>query len=259
MQKAYPRYKFNLHWYKVGLLCLGFFIITQDVSGQQKRVHHLLDYDSQLIHYGFLMGVHTSKYRPRFNDNFTSPSQDSVQNVIPGNNGGFKLGFVVNFYVFQYLNFRILPTVAFYEFDLNYHYSDGQPVLRELKDATMMELPLILKYKSVRRGNSAMYLVGGINPSLEASGRGDEGGTREKLELKNANLALELGAGFDIYFPLFKFSPEIRYSFGVRNMLEEERNQFSANFSSLRTHNFTVFISFEGSPNYFKKKRKRNP
>ncbi len=258
MQTAYTRYKFDIHRYKISVLCGLLILFSFNLSAQQRKTEHLLDYDNQWIHYGFLMGVHNSQYRIKFNDNFTSPTQDSLQNIVPSSNGGFKLGFVVNIYLFQYLNFRILPTVAFYEFDLNYHYTDGQPVLRELKDATMMELPLLFKYKSVRRINTAMYLLGGINPSLEAAGRGDEGGTFEKLELKNANLAVEVGAGFDIYFEYFKFSPEVRYSFGVRNMLEDERNKFSNNLSTLRTHNFGVFITFEGSPNYFKKKKKRS-
>lgn len=258
MQTAYPRHQLHLHWHKVSVLCILLGLLNLPLSAQQKKAEHLVDYDNQWVHYGFLMGVHTSKYRIKFNDNFVSPTQDSLQNIVPRNNGGFKLGFVVNMYMFQYLNFRILPSVAFYEYDLNYHYTDGQPPLRELKDATMMELPLMFKYKSVRRINTAMYILGGINPSLEAAGRGDEGGTVEKLKLKNANLAIDVGAGFDIYFHYFKFSPEIRYSFGLRNMLEENTNQFTENLASLKTHNFGIFITFEGSPNYLKKKRKRS-
>ncbi|CAE7681660.1 ydfG [Symbiodinium microadriaticum] len=145
-------------------------------------------------------------------------------------------------YMFQYLNFRILPSVAFYEYDLNYHYTDGQPPLRELKDATMMELPLLFKYKSVRRINTAMYILGGINPSLEAAGRGDEGGTVDKLKLKNANLAIDVGAGFDIYFHYFKLSPEIRYSFGLRNMLDEKTNQFTENLVYTDVHSLTFDV-----------------
>ena len=224
-------------------------------TAQNKIKENLIDYDEQWIHYGFLMSIHSSKYRIKYSENFTSPLMDTVHSIVPGNNGGFKLGFVVNMRIFQYLDFRILPTVGFYENDLVYQFTDGSS-LRELKDATMMEMPLLLKYKSYRRGNVAMYLVGGINPSLEAAGKGDEVQTKQRLELKNFNLAIDIGAGFDFYFPLFKFSPEIRYSYGLRNMLTNKVNNFNVNLDEIVIHNIGLFITFEGGPSYLKRRKK---
>ncbi len=257
MQTAYARYKLNLHWHKVVLSALVISLALMSQTFAQQRVkENLIDYDEQWIHYGFLMSLHNSKYKIETAEIFTTPQMDSLHSIVPGNLGGFKLGFVVNMFVFQYLDFRILPTVGFYEYDLTFRRTDGT-ILRELKDATMMEMPLLLKYKSVRRGNLAMYLVGGINPSWEAAGKGDEVDTRQKLELKNFNLAFDIGAGFDIYYPLFKFSPEVRYSYGLRNMLSDKVNDFSVNLSRLVTHNIAFFITFEGGPNYLKRRRKR--
>ncbi|MEO1255778.1 MAG: outer membrane beta-barrel protein [Bacteroidota bacterium] len=147
-----------------------------------------------------------------------------------------------------YLDFRMLPTVAFYENDLTYRFTNGVS-LRELKDATMVELPLLLKYKSARRGNIAMYMVGGINPSFEAAGKGDEEDISERLELRNWNLAIDVGVGLDMYFAFFKFSPEIRYSYGLRNMLRDEKNSFSVGLDRLTTQNLGIFMTFEGGPN----------
>jgi hypothetical protein len=257
MQGTNFRHLFDLHWRKITLLAFAGLLLLQESQAQQKIKENLIDYDEQWIHYGFLMSIHQSRYRIEYDDIFTTPQMDSLHSIVPGHLGGFKLGFVVNMFMFQYLDFRILPTVGFYEFDLNYRFTDGN-VLRELKDATMMELPLLLKYKSVRRGNVAMYLVGGINPSWEAAGRGDEVNTGERLELRNFNLAFDIGAGFDLYYPLFKFSPEVRYSYGIRNMLTEEDNEFSTNLHRLTTHNIAFFITFEGGPNYLKRRRKRN-
>lgn len=256
MQTFNSRNKLNLYGNKVALLLLVFLFFASDLTAQNKIKENLIDYDEQWIHYGFLMGLHSSKYRIKYDEGFTSPLMDTVHSIVPGNNGGFKLGFVVNMRIFQYLDLRILPTVAFYENDLVYQYTDGTS-LRELKDATMMELPLLLKYKSTRRGNVAMYLVGGINPSLEAAGRGDEVQNRQKLELKNFNLAFDIGAGFDMYFPLFKFSPEIRYSYGLRNMLSETENIYSVNLDELIFHNIGIFITFEGGPSYLKRRKRK--
>jgi hypothetical protein len=235
-------------------LCLG--LGTFASFGQNTTRVNIPDYDEQWIHYGFAMSGHSSRYQIKYSENFTSPLMDTVHSIIPGNLGGFKLGFVVNIRLFQYLDFRVMPTVGFYENDLTYRFTSGT-TLRELKDATMMEMPLLLKYKSTRRGNVAMYVVGGVNPMLEAAGRGDEQSNRTQLELRNFNFALEVGAGFDLYFPLFKFSPEIRYSHGLRNMLNDTQNRFSVNLEEVVIHNIALFITFEGGPSYLKRGRRR--
>jgi len=214
---------------------------------QNNPKDNLINYEDQWIHYGFLIGIHSSKYMIRYSDYFTSPAMDTVHSIIPGNLGGFKLGFVINMRVAEYLDFRMLPTVGFYEHDLTYRYTDGSS-LRELKDATMVELPLLFKYKSARRGNLAMYMIFGIKPGLEASGKGDERDASEKLELKNWNLSFDVGVGLDIFYPFFKFSPEIRYSYGLRNMLTEDPNSFSIGIDKLTSHNLGIFVTFEGGP-----------
>ncbi|GAB4245925.1 MAG: hypothetical protein Tsb0034_24670 [Ekhidna sp.] len=246
MQTINPRHKLHLHWRKT--IAIGLFLgFSFGAFAQNNPKDNLINYEDQWIHYGFLIGVHSSKYVIKHSDFFTSPAMDTVHSIVPGNLGGFKLGFVINMKMFQYLDFRALPTVGFYENDLTYRFTDGSSI-RELKDATMVELPLLFKYKSARRGNLAMYMIFGVNPSLEASGKGDEQDVGEKLELRNWNVAIDVGVGLDIFYPFFKFSPEIRYSYGLRNMLTDDPNAFNVGLNRLTTQNLGIFITFEGGP-----------
>ncbi len=250
-------HKLNLHRLKIVLVI---FLVgvwgTGVAQTYNNRTENLIHYDEERIHYGFAFGGHSSKYVIKYNNDFVSPSLDTLHSVVTRSLGGFKVGFVVNFHLYQYLDFRILPTFGLYENELLYRFTNsGTETL--FKDATYFELPLVLKYKSVRRRNTAMYLVGGINPSLEAAARGDDVAEVETLETKNWNLAIETGIGLDIYFPLFKFSPELRYSWGIRNMIREEKNEFNAALDKVIFHNFTFFITFEGGPSYLKKKNRR--
>lgn len=247
MQIFNPRHQLYLRGRKIALafvLILGF---GHSLHAQNNPADNLINYEDQWIHYGFLIGVHSSKYMIRYSDYFTSPAMDTVHSIVPGNLGGFKLGFVINMKLTNNLDFRLLPTVGFYENDLSYRFTNGI-TQRELKDATMVELPMLIKYKSERRGNLAMYMVAGINPSLEASGKGDEQDIGEKLELRNWNLAIDVGVGLDIFYPFFKFSPELRYSYGLRNMLTDNENDFSIGLDKLTTQNLGIFITFEGGP-----------
>ena len=245
MQAAYIWHQFHIHRRKAIILLLACLCYAS--VAQNNTPENLINYDEQWIHYGFLLGLHSSKYVIRYSDTFTTPAQDTVHSIIPGNLGGFKLGFIANMRLSNYLDFRGSVTIGFYENDLLYRFTDNTS-LRELKDATMVEFPLLLKYKSVRRGNLAAYLLGGVKPSFEAAGRGDQGDEVEALELRNWDVAIEIGGGLDIYNTFFKFSPELRYSYGLRNMLADERNEFSVGLDRLTTQNITLFLTFEGGP-----------
>lgn len=255
MQTANIWHKFYIHWYKIALLLAMFSSFGIDASAQNTKRINLPIYDDNHIHYGFLIGGHSSRYRIEHSDAFVSQQFDSLHSIVPGNLGGFKLGFVINFLLYQYLDFRILPTVAFYQNDLTYRFTDGTSI-RELRDPTFVEVPLLFKYKSVRRGNARMYLLGGITPSIRAAGAGEA--DELKLLVKSTNLALDIGVGFDLYQPLFKFSPELRYSYGLVNVLQDEKNIFSEGLRRITTHNLTFYITFEGGPTEIKNLRKKN-
>lgn len=257
MQATYIRHQFHIYRHKVVFLLLLAFGLS--ASGQNNPTDHLPDYDEHFVHYGFLLGVHSAKYRIQYADVFETQDYDTLHSIVPGNLAGFKLGFVINFHLFQYLDFRILPTVGFYENDLTYRFTDLTE-LRHLKDATVVEVPLLFKYKSQRRGNYNMYLLGGIKPTFEAVGRGQREDSSEKLDLARNQINIEIGAGFDMYFRLFKFSPEIRYSYGLKNMLSEDsRSSFNAPLKKLTTHNLTMYITFEGGPSTLRSGSKRRP
>lgn len=256
MQIINLRNKLHIRWHQVIIVgCL--FLLAIPARAQNDVSENLLDYDQEWIHYGFLIGIHESKYRIQYSDRYATPELDSVHSVVPGALPGWKVGFVVDMALWKYISFRVLPTVGFYEQNLTYRYTDGTE-LTELKDATLVELPLMLKYKSARRGNVAMYVTGGFSPSIEASGKGDELDTRQRLQLRDVNFSIDAGVGFDLYFPLFKFSPEVRYSWGLRNMLTAgEPNDFDAPLKKLTYQNITFYVTFEGGPSYLRNRKKR--
>lgn len=202
-------------------------------------------YDERTLHYGFLIAAHSSSFQLEYDDNFVTPNFDSLHSVITPKTVGFKLAFIVDVALYDFLSLRVSPlTVGFYENILKYRYTDGT-TLSELADATLVEMPILLKYKSVRRHNYRMYILAGLSPVIQASGNRDKNDTRERLETKNFNVNLELGFGTDVFYQFFKFAIEMRYSRGLRNLLEKNSNPFSAPLSKLIVHNFGFFITFE--------------
>jgi hypothetical protein len=108
-----------------------------------------------------------------------------------------------------------------------------------------MEFPLMLKYKSLRRGNVRMYMIGGFTPSFELSGKNDVESNTANLAVKKTNLTIDAGFGFDFYFPLFKFSPELRFSRGITNVLGDDPSVFRDPIKRLNTNTVGIYFIFQ--------------
>jgi hypothetical protein len=191
-----------------------------------------------------MIGLHTSAYELKYADKFVTQSFDTVHSVQGSFSPGFSLGFLVNMRLNDVLDLRLMPKAGFYNHKLTYYYTDNT-TRQQLVETTMVEFPLLLKYKSMRRGNVRMYMVGGITPSIEASGKNDVQSNTANLSIRNRNLTLDAGLGFDFYFPLFKFSQEIRFSRGMVDMLGSDPSAFSAPIKYLNTNTISVYFIFQ--------------
>lgn len=243
MRTTYIWNKFNIYRSKVVLVI--FIIASTNLFAQRNVEMNNPNYDDRFLSYGFLIGLHTTTYQLKYSEAFTSPALDSTYSISPSWSAGFSLGFIVNLRMSEFLDLRLLPKVSFYEHRLEYIQLDA-PKIDELVETTVVELPLLLKYKSERRGNFRMYMVGGIKPGFEASGKNDvDEISKENLDIRAFNLSLDAGFGIDMYYPLFKFSPEIRFSRGITNMLGNGDNSLSAGIDRLNTNTVTLYLLFQ--------------
>lgn len=230
---------------KIALVVLAFLVCT-NASGQLFRWarQHNPNYDERKFSYGFSIGLHTSSYQLNYSDKFVSKAYDTVSSIQPQFLPGFSLGFLVNYRINDLLDLRVMPKAGFYSHRLTYFFTNRttqyQPV-----ETTLVEFPILLKFKSVRRGNVRMYMIGGITPAFEASGKNDIGNATGTIPILRRNVSLEAGMGFDFYFPLFKFSPEIRFSRGIVNMLGDDSNFYKDPISRLNTSTIAVYLIFQ--------------
>lgn len=244
MQTTNIWHKLNLHRSKIVLIVL-LTTVCSVVNAQRNVAMNNPNYDDRFLSYGFLIGLHTTTYQLKYSDQFASRELDSLYSISTSWSPGFSLGFIVNMNISEFLDIRLLPKVAFYEHKVEYQRLD-LPVIEELVETTVVELPLLAKYKSERRGNFRMYMVGGIKPGFEASGKNDvDEVSKENLDIRAFNLSLDFGFGIDMYYPLFKFSPEIRFSKGITNMLGADQNELSAGIDRLNTNTVTLYFLFQ--------------
>ena len=244
MQATHIWDKLIIHRNKIVLL--GLLMLPAGVFAQTFKWarQHNPNYDERKISYGFMIGIHTSAYQVKYSDKFVTQSFDTVHSVLTPFAPGFSLGFLINMRLNSDLDLRIMPKAGFYDHQLEYNYTD-ETTQTQLTETTMVEFPILLKYKSMRRGNVRMYMIGGITPSIEASGKNDIQATTEVLDIRQTNLSIDAGIGFDFYFPLFKFSQEIRFSRGIANMLGPDPSSFKEPISRVNTNTISVYFIFK--------------
>lgn len=244
MQATYFWNKLTVYRNKIVLICM--LVLAINVQGQSFKWarQHNPNYDERKISYGFMIGIHTSAYQVKYSDKFVTPSLDTVHSVMTPFAPGFSLGFLVNLRLNNDLDLRMMPKAGFYDHTLEYNYTD-ETRQTQLTETTMVEFPILLKYKSMRRGNVRMYMIGGFTPSIEASGKNDIKSSNEVLDIRQTNLTLDAGIGFDFYFPLFKFSQEIRFSRGMANMLGPDPSSFKEPLTRVNTNTISVYFIFQ--------------
>jgi hypothetical protein len=244
MHPSYLRNKFNLLGKKIILLLAGVLFSLGSFAQADQEVFNPRYDERKFVTYGFSLAAHSASFRLKYSDYFTTPAMDSIHSIMPRKRPGFKLGFIVNFKLAQFLDARITPTVAFSEYVLEYNKVAGDQVI-ELVESTGVEFPILFKYKSQRRNNLRMYVIGGATPVIEAAGRSKLEEDLNRLQLDQVNVNLEVGFGFDMYYPLFKFSPEIRFAYGMVNLLTDTINEKNIGLSDLRTKTLTFYFHFQ--------------
>lgn len=209
-------------------------------------------YDKRPVHYGFQIGIFRANFNLKYSDHFaqTLPdsmviARDSIMAVNPVSSPGFSLGMIVNFAMNKgRWDFRLTPNVAFFERTVEYMFNGGS-TFSTINQATFIEMPFMLKYKSERRKNRRLYLTGGLIPSLQVGGRKDVN-EQQNLMIERFNVEAAYGVGAHFYMKMFNFAPELRFSHGFMNALTQNYNLYSRQLERITTHKITLLINFEG-------------
>lgn len=213
-------------------------------------IYNLPKYDKQVIHFGFLLGTNTFNFRVRNNPNLQG--LDSIYAVQTRPETGFSLGIVSNLHLGNNVDLRFIPGLSFGVRNVKYSVrftnpKDTTSFLIEPVDKPVeswfLDFPLLLKFKSNRYRNMRAYVLGGIHYTVDLASQAkvpDKGD--RSIKLFRSDYGYQLGFGLDFYLQYFKFSPEIRLSMGMRDMVKPENHVFSQSVDALRSQ--VIFISF---------------
>lgn len=237
--------------------------VPSSVSAQTKKPMNLRNYDNQPYHFGFILGYNQMSYSFNYIDNYQNIPHASAENpdhnyssddtyyvrsIESKPNPGFTVGVVGNMRLGRYFDLRFIPSLNFGTRTITYHIYNED---RNIDDDTdkpifslFVEFPLLVKYKSKRINNVAAYLVGGANTKIDLA-------SQKKLQASNninvnrADVAAEIGAGFDFYTGYFKFGIEVKMGFGLLNILDKQNTIYDSSIENLHNRTFQVSLTFE--------------
>jgi hypothetical protein len=260
MQVINIRYQLYLHWPKIGFLVIGLMLCQFKVQAQA-RFNEIskAGQDEKLISYGFFLAGHNNYYQLKYSDAFVDPNSGvgtNIESIVPVFTPGFSLGFLAIFRFHDQVNLMFTPKIGFYEFKTDINFFDNAPSSNNdisfnrrtetvVSEVTMVEFPLLFKYKAQRFNNSRMFFTAGGSAMFRT--KDQEEADIDFIVTTGRDFTVDLGIGFDMYFRYFKFSPEIRFSHGLNNIYRPETTDARIRdvISELRRKSITLYLHFQ--------------
>mgnify|MGYP001396228713 CR=1 FL=1 len=228
-------------------ILIAFIITSINAFAQKPKLENLPKYDYQKIHFGFSLGFDEMNFIVKHIKNIES--LDSVYRIEPTPAKGFTIGLISNLRLHNHWDLRFIPDLAFGQRTIEYSIKENNKIINTYKkniESTYVNFPIIIKYKSARVNNFRAYILGGARYCIDlASQAGKKDTDEEYVKIKKWNYATDLGVGFDFYMYYFKFSIELKMSYGLNNMLSKDNTVFTKSIDRLSSKIFYLTFNFE--------------
>ena len=158
--------------------------------------------DTKRVHFGFSVGMNFQNIAITNNGYVTDAGDEEWYADVPSHSPGFSVNVLADYRIAEHFNLRISPGLYFGNKTVKYLNHRGNP---EWLDQ--------YKYKQSQNIKST-YIVVPIDLAKDHS---------EQLRLKNSDVMLTVGMGCDFYMSFFKLCPEVKFCFGMKNVLDKNR------------------------------------
>lgn len=237
------------------ILLLIVLIFPLAIFAQKSEAWNKPLYDVYPYHYGFAFSAGIMDFSVSLADSFLEEGSelDSIRSVEGKSGPVFGASMVGNLRLSPNWDLRFLPGLYFGQRNLEYLLVDvdenGEDYVyfHTMKiESTLLQFPLLLKYRAIRQNNYRPYVVFGTNYAIDFAARKKIKEVEQpKIRLNKHDVYIEVGAGIDYYLPYFKLSTEIRFSYGLLNMVNYDGTQYTNVFDRLGSKMVTLLVYFE--------------
>ena len=198
--------------------------VVGSATAQQRKVQNKPYIDLRPMHFGIHIGLNMQDAELRNVGPMLvdlpelGPTEQQVLCDVDMWNPGFNVGVVADMRLSEHLALRVVPTMVFGSKhlvfrNLNDLNDSGKPreSTQDMKN-TYIAVPVDLKFSAERFNNYRPYMLAGVNPMINLSGK-----DQDFVQLKRYDVMAEVGLGCDFYLPFFKLIPELKFCYSLTN------------------------------------------
>ena len=206
------------------LLLLAPFFGAGRLFAQERKIQNRPFLDDRVWHYGFLVGFNIQDLRlannglPYINNGIAEYWYADVPEYTPG----FSVGVLGELKANDWLSVRIIPTMHFGDKKVVFKEQRSKKITEQYVKSTYLSVPFDLKISAARFNNYRPYVVTGFAPTFDLTVK-----KGKELLVKRTDMLFEVGMGLDLYYPFFKMIPELKFCFGLNNILEKNRTDLN--------------------------------
>jgi hypothetical protein len=205
-------------------ICLFFIfcLISAGVFAQKQKVRNQPYGDQRLYHFGITIGLNVQDLI--LTNNGLPTDGETWYATIPDYSPGFSVGLLADLYLNPMMNLRFMPAIHFGDKYFEFvEPASGQHYKSTIRSNYVIT-PVDLKIRSMRLNNYRPYLIAGVYGALDLGRKKDEA-----ILLKSFDYGFTIGLGCDFYLPIVKIAPELRFSFGLADLIEHNRTDITDN------------------------------
>jgi hypothetical protein len=237
------------HIYSLQILIfsLVWLIPSSGVAQYAKGNHNFREFQKKAYYFGLTFGYNQSNFQLDYSRNFILHDSFNIVQGRPGS--GLNVSMIANMKLGEYFDFRFLPGFSFVNHKLYYQTLVNQTEETRDIESVLVQFPFQVRFKSDPFHDMRVYVLGGFKYTYDVA-------TNSRIRAEQANrrvllsphdYTVEVGGGFQFFFPFFIFSPELKYSQGLGNQLIYNPNLENSNVvEKILSRTFTISLHFEG-------------
>ena len=198
---------------------------AHQLGAQERKVQNRPYIDMRRWHYGFLVGTHFQDIE--FTNNASiHTTEEGTQEAwfadVASYTPGFSVGVLGELRMTEHVALRFVPTMHFGDKAVTFREQQSGAMEWQAIKSTYLTVPVEVKYSAQRFNNYRPYVLGGLAPMLDLTVK-----RQRALLVQRADVAVEVGLGCDFYLPFFKLIPELKFCFGLSDILVKDRSDLT--------------------------------
>lgn len=233
---------------RILIVLFTLFVVITQAMAQKRQVQHRPYIDLRNFHYGFYVGLHDQGLHLRNSGYIVSDTGEQWVGENDQQNMGFNVGILTDWRLNNTFSIRFTPGLYFSSKHIRFNRLDKEEHKTQDMKNCYVALPVYIKTAAPRFNNYRPYILTGVAPMYDLITS-----NHTLIRTHPLSFSLELGLGCDLYLPYFKFIPELKFSFGLGNLLNSKRKDlrddkqriFTQSVSKVTTNMITLSFYFE--------------